>query len=69
MVNFERGYKKIRKYLSDHPDYNGAIHVLVGIGIGIFMTYPLVGKHPVRWSIVFLTLGILGHLYPWFVKK
>ncbi|MDO9027337.1 MAG: hypothetical protein Q7U68_00515 [Candidatus Roizmanbacteria bacterium] len=62
-------YKKIMDYFKKHPSYNGAVHVITGMGIGILITYPLVGAHPVRWGVVLLLLGILGHLYPLTIKK
>ena len=57
-------YKKINQYFGSHVIYNSTIHVIAGIGIGILITYPLIGAHPVRWGAVFLIAGILGHLYP-----
>lgn len=62
-------YKIIRKYFKEHIDYNGFVHMFAGIGIGILITYPLVGNHPLRWGMVFLLVAVLGHLYPLFVKK
>ncbi|MEK7155128.1 MAG: hypothetical protein AAB697_03300 [Patescibacteria group bacterium] len=61
-------YKKIGAYFRKHAYYNSAVHVLAGVGIGIFLTYPLVGAHPVRWGGLFLVVALLGHLYP-LVKK
>lgn len=62
-------YQKIRKYFKEHVDYNGFVHMFAGIGIGILITYPLVGAHPIRWGVAFLLVAILGHLYPLFIKK
>lgn len=56
--------QKILKFLGAHAEYNAFIHVLSGIGMGILITYPLIGEHPIRWAVVFLTVGVLGHLYP-----
>ncbi|MDD5147440.1 MAG: hypothetical protein PHV63_02740 [Candidatus Daviesbacteria bacterium] len=61
-------YKQISQYFKNHVYYNSAVHILVGIGVGILLTYPLAGAHPVRWGLGFLALGILGHLCP-LVKK
>lgn len=61
--------KKLSKYFSQHPYYNSATHVLIGIGIGILITYPLVTTHPLRWGLGFLVLGLLGHLYPLIAEK
>jgi len=56
--------KKTEQYFKQHPAYNATVHALGGIGIGILITYPLVGTHPVRWAVVLLILALLGHLYP-----
>ncbi|MDO8577238.1 MAG: hypothetical protein Q7R82_02755 [Candidatus Daviesbacteria bacterium] len=56
--------KQIEKYFSSHVRYNSLVHVIAGIGIGILITYPLAGVHPVRWGIALVAIGILGHLYP-----
>lgn len=60
--------EQIKKYLSKHPFYNGFVHLLVGIGIGILITYPYIGEHPLRWGVAFIIVGILGHLYPLITK-
>lgn len=57
-------YKQIEAYFKKYPIYNGAVHVLVGMGAGILLTYPLVGDHPLRWGVTLLALGLVGHLYP-----
>ena len=64
MNKYEKYAKKIRQYFSDHPDYNSVIHLIAGAGIGVLLTYPLVGEHPIRWSVALLSLALLGHLYP-----
>ncbi len=61
--------KKALKYLGAHPYYNSLIHILLGAGLGILVTYPLIGEHPVRWAAALVGLGILGHLYPLTLKK
>ncbi|MBI3485916.1 hypothetical protein HY025_03120 [Candidatus Daviesbacteria bacterium] len=61
--------KKIENYFSKHISYNSAIHLLAGMGIGILLTNPLFGGHTVRWGLGLLALGLLGHLYPFLVKK
>ena len=62
-------YKQIKAYFKKHPKFNDVVHVLVGMGVGILITYPLVGSHPVRWGVGLLALGVAGHLYPLVVKK
>lgn len=61
-------FKKIEKYFKSHPFYNSSVHLIGGMGLGIFITYPLVGEHPLRWAIVLLSVGILAHLYPLAIK-
>ncbi|MCL4397738.1 hypothetical protein M1403_01780 [Patescibacteria group bacterium] len=62
-------FKRVLKYLSAHPVYNSMVHLLIGVGIGILITYPLVVTHPIRWAAVFIGLGVLGHAYPLWIKK
>lgn len=62
-------FKTIENYFKGHVSYNSAVHLLMGFGLGILVTYPLVGPHPVRWGLLFLGLGTAGHLYPVFIKK
>ncbi len=56
--------KQVDSYFKKNPYYSAVVHVVVGVGIGILMTYPVVGSHPMRWGLVFLGLGLAGHLYP-----
>lgn len=56
-------YRKLLVYFSRHPLHNALVHILVGMGLGILLTYPLVGRHPLRWGIALLVLGVLGHLW------
>lgn len=61
--------KQIETYFKRHPSHNAITHLFLGIGLGILLTYPIVGNHPVRWGSLFVGLGILGHLYPLWIKK
>lgn len=56
-------YKNLKKYLSKYPDVNGLIHLVLGVGMGILITYPLVGSHPVRWGLLLIALGVIGHIW------
>lgn len=60
--------KKLEKYFSKHVYFNGTIHTLAGIGIGILVTYPIIGIHPMRWGLAFLIAGILGHVWAYTQK-
>ncbi len=55
-------FKKMEKYYGKHVWENSTAHLLIGIGFGILMTYPLVGSHPLRWSVLFLVVGLVWHL-------
>ncbi|MBI4036576.1 hypothetical protein HY386_01720 [Candidatus Daviesbacteria bacterium] len=62
-------YKKIESYFAKHVYFNSTVHVLVGMGAGFLLYNVLAAPHPVRWGVLFLSLGILGHLYPLMIKK
>lgn len=55
--------KKATKYFTKRPLENASAHILVGIGVGFLLTYPLAGVHPVRWGLAFLAAGVAWHLY------
>ena len=56
--------KKITAYFKKFPSYNSLVHIIIGLGLGVLITYPLVGSHPVRWGLLLLVVGLAGHLYP-----
>ena len=64
----EKELQKIKKYFIKHPDYNSVVNLIAGMGLGIFMTYPIVGEHPLRWAVILFLVAIMGHLYPLVAK-
>lgn len=62
-------YKTIEKYFKNHTMYNSFVHAVGGVGVGILITYPLIGEHPIRWGVGLLALSILGHLYAAYTKN
>ncbi len=54
---------RMKKYLSRNAGYNAIVHMVLGIGIGFLLTYPLAGTHPVRWGVALIVVGLLGHVY------
>lgn len=54
-------------YMKNHPSYNGFVHLFIGLGAGILITYPYI-DHPVRLGGALIALGLIGHLYPLFKK-
>lgn len=55
--------KTIMDYFGKHVEFNSVVHMLIGIGIGALLTYPVAGIHPVRFGLVFIILGVLGHIW------
>lgn len=60
---------EMMKYFKAHPTYSSTVHFVIGLGVGILVTYPFIGSHPVRWGLFFLVIGVLAHIYPLFAKK
>lgn len=56
-------YRKLLAYFEKHPLHNAVIHLVGGMGLGILLTYPLVGRHPLRWGVALIVLAVCGHLY------
>lgn len=61
-------YRQFDKYFAKHVTYNSIVHLIIGIGVGLLITHPLADPHPVRWGLVFLSVGIVAHMYPLFPK-
>lgn len=55
----------MNKYFTKHPTYNAVVHLVAGIGIGMMLTFPVAGAHPVRWGMAFLAIALVGHLLAW----
>ena len=62
-------FKKYEGFFKKHSTYNATVHVLIGMGLGVLITYPFAGTHPVRVGVAFLIVGLIGHLYPILGKK
>lgn len=37
--------------------------IILGMGLGVLITYPLVQAHPLRWGISLVAIGLLAHLF------
>lgn len=61
--------KKATAYFKKHLVFTSTIHAIGGVGVGILITYPFIGAHPVRWGVALVAISILGHLYAWFAKS
>lgn len=55
--------EKMNKYFAKHTDFNGVVHSMAGIAVGILLTNVFFNPHPVRWAAFFALLAILGHWY------
>ena len=56
-------FKRMEKYYAKHMQANAGVHAILGLGMGILITHPLVDPHPVRWGILIVALGLLAHLW------
>ena len=63
MKLFFKLQKKSISFLAKHVEYNAAIHVLGGIGLGIIIASPYADPHPIRWALILLGLSLFGHLF------
>ena len=61
---------KMKKYFTAHPNYNSSIHVCVGLGIAwlisLSWSYTTVA---VVLGIIFIVIGIAGHVYAMLAKQ
>lgn len=64
-----KSYKFIHKYFSENLWYAKITFVLGGMGIGILLSNPLAGEHPIRWGAGLLLLSMLLTFYPLLTKK
>jgi hypothetical protein len=60
---------KMARYLKKGWHYAGLSYLLMGMGLGILFTYPVVGEHPVRWGVGLLAVGFFVYLWPMSGKK
>lgn len=56
-------------YFKRNPAYNSLVHLTIGVGIGILLTHSVIDPHPMRWGLGLILLGVIGHIYPWALKK
>ena len=63
--------QKIDKYFAEHVNFNSLVHVCVGLGIAWLLSLIWQGCSVISLvlGIVFLVLGIAGHIYPLFAKQ
>lgn len=59
----------MRKYMEANAMYNSLVHFLIGLGVGVLITYPYIGIHPVRVGGLLVAVGLAMHLYPLVAKK
>ena len=61
---------KIEKYFAEHVNFNSCIHVCVGLGIAWLVSlawhYSIIA---LVLGIVFIAIGIIGHIYPLFARQ
>ncbi len=62
----------VRKFIENikkHPVHGAVGHFLEGVGVGILITRPWVGIHPLRWGVALIIIGGVIELYPMIWKK
>ena len=62
---------KINKYFSEHTFFNSWVHVFVGLGIAWLLSLAWQGYSALSLvlGIVFLAIGIAGHIYPLLARQ
>ena len=62
--------EKLNKYFTEHPSFNSLIHICIGLGIAwlVSLAWPC-SVVALVLGIVFLLIGIVGHIYPLFAKQ
>ena len=60
--------KNATKFFSKYPMQNAFVNLLLGVGLGFLLAYPVVGEHPMRWGGLFLLLGVVGYIWAGFQK-
>ena len=62
---------KVEKWEAEHVNLSGTIHVFIGLGIAWLLSLIWQGCSVLSLvlGIVFLVLGIAGHIYPLFAKQ
>lgn len=48
---------------------NATFHLIPGVGVGVLLASPIFYPHPLRWGLVLIGIGVLGHLYAAWSKK
>lgn len=64
-----KSVKRVHDYFSENIWYTKLVYMIGGIGVGIIISGPFAGVHPVRWGLAFILLAALLHLYPLLSKR
>ncbi|MFC1918496.1 hypothetical protein ACFLWW_00775 [Chloroflexota bacterium] len=62
---------KINKYFSEHAMFNSWVHISIGLGIAWLLSLAWQGSSGISLvlGIIFLAIGIAGHIYPLLAKQ
>jgi len=62
---------KMKEYFAKHTNYNACVHVSVGLGIAWLLSLIWQGCSVISLvlGIVFIVIGIVGHIYAQFAKQ
>ena len=62
--------EKLNKYFAEHPSFNSLTHICIGLGIAWLVSLAWhCSVVALVQGIVFLLIGIVGHIYPLFAKQ
>ena len=60
--------KSSNKGVMKNNDLQSISVFIIGMGVGVLATYPVVGSHPLRFGGLLLVVGLGGYLLP-MIKK
>lgn len=49
----------MEKYIKKYPYYMMLASGVMGAGVGMLLTYPLAGQHPVRWGVGLVVAAVV----------
>ncbi|OGG01382.1 hypothetical protein A2Z33_02445 [Candidatus Gottesmanbacteria bacterium RBG_16_52_11] len=56
-------HKNAMKFFGKYPIQTMLASVLLGIGIGFALTYPVAREHPMRWAGLFALMALVSYLW------
>ena len=60
-------YKQYVDYGRKHIHFTAAVHVAVGLGVGLLL-YPSLTENAMTWGWVMVIVAVAGHVWPMMAK-